>query len=296
MKRTPVHLVLGSGGARGLAHIGVIEALLERGYTIKSIAGCSMGAVVGGMYASGFLEQYKEWMLTMTKPKVFTLLDFTLNRLGFIKGERIFDVMNEFIDVPEIQDFKIPFTAVAADITSNSEVWFRDGNLYKALRASIAIPGVFTPMYEGDQILVDGGIVNPLPVNAVEREKGELLVAVNLNGVVPYVKESDHNIVEENSFLDGVMDWLDIYPDDNPMRVTVENHDKKLSDFLLFAYQMTQDKVVEMMIEQYKPDLVIEFPRNMCGTFDFHMAVDLIRRGYDTTLSHLDKAAKDQND
>jgi NTE family protein len=291
MRGRPVHLVLGSGGARGLAHIGVIEALLERGYTINSIAGCSMGAVVGGMHASGFLPQYKEWMLTMTKSKVFTLLDFTLNRLGFIKGERIFDVMNEFIDVPEIQDFRIPFTAVAANITSNSEVWFREGNLYKALRASIGIPGVFTPMYDGDQILVDGGILNPLPVNAVNRSEGERIIAVNLNGVVPYVKESDHNIVEGNSFLDGIKTWLDIYPDDNPMRVTVENHDKKLSDFLLYAYQMTQDKVVEMMIKQYQPDLVIEFPRNMCGTFDFHLTAELIQRGYEATSHELDTMA-----
>ena len=275
-----VHLVLGSGGARGLAHFGVIDCLNDHGYNILSVSGCSMGAVVGGIYAAGYHSEYKEWMCTLTRSRVFTLLDFTIDRLGFIKGERIFDVINEFIDVPEIQDFKIPFTAVAADVSNNSEVWFKSGNLYHALRASIAIPGVFTPLYVGDQILVDGGIINPLPLNTVSNNPGESVIAVNLNGVIPYRRESNYNVVEEHSMLEDLKSWLNLYPDDNPIHHTSSNQDKKLSDFLLYSYQMTQDKIVDLMIKKYKPDVVIEFPRTMCSTFDFHLALELVERGY----------------
>jgi NTE family protein len=275
-----IHLVLGSGGARGLAHFGVIDCLRDHGYNIISVSGCSMGAVVGGIYAAGYHNEYKEWMCTLSRSRVFTLLDFTIDRLGFIKGERIFDVINEFIDVPDIQDFNIPFTAVAADIASNNEVWFQSGNLYRALRASIAIPGVFTPLYDGERILVDGGIINPLPLNTVKKKSSESIIAVNLNGVIPYKRESSFNIIEEHSMLDDLKSWLNLYPDDNPIHHTSSNQDKKLSDFLLYSYQMTQDKIVDLMIKRYEPDLVIEFPRTMCNTFDFHMAQELIDRGY----------------
>ncbi|SIR01629.1 NTE family protein [Pontibacter lucknowensis] len=136
MERRAVHLVLGSGGARGLAHIGVIEVLEEEGFEIVSVAGCSMGAVVGGLYAAGYNQAYKEWMLTMTRSAVFNLLDFTLTRQGFIKGEKVFNVLREVTGAQEIQHLKIPFTAVATDMLRNEEVHYTSGDLYKALRAS----------------------------------------------------------------------------------------------------------------------------------------------------------------
>lgn len=177
-----VKLVLGSGGARGIAHIGVIEVLEENGYEITSVAGCSMGAVVGGIYAAGFQHVYKDWLLELTKPLLFQMLDFTLSTQGFLKGERIFSVLQEFTGPQLIEQFKIPFTAVAADMAQDKEVHYRSGDLYKALRASIAIPGIFTPVVENGQFLVDGGVLNPLPLDLVTKKEDEWIVAVNLNG------------------------------------------------------------------------------------------------------------------
>ncbi|MEX1241557.1 MAG: patatin-like phospholipase family protein, partial [Cyclobacteriaceae bacterium] len=167
MANKKVHLVLGSGGARGVAHIGVIEVLEETGHEIISVTGCSMGAVVGGIYAAGFQNVYKDWLLALTKPLLFQMLDFTLSRQGFLKGERIFSMLQEVTGRQMIEQMKIPFTAVAADMAQDKEVHYRTGDLYKALRASIAIPGVFTPVVENGQFLVDGGVLNPLPLNLV---------------------------------------------------------------------------------------------------------------------------------
>ena len=184
-------LVLASGGSRGLAHIGAIEVLEERGFHITSVSGASMGALVGGIYVAGGLEAFKEWMKTVDRMKVFNLMDFTIGTGGFVKGEKVIDELKSIIPDRMIEDLPIPFTAVATDILHRREVVFDRGSLYDAIRSSISLPSVFTPNRIGDMLLIDGGVVNPVPVNRVPRTSGDILVAVDLNGPFEEKEEDD---------------------------------------------------------------------------------------------------------
>ncbi|MFI8580920.1 patatin-like phospholipase family protein [Ectopseudomonas khazarica] len=175
-----VALVLGSGGARGYAHIGVIEELQARGYEIGCIAGCSMGAVVGGIFAAGKLREYREWTESLDYLDVLRLLDVSF-RLGAIRGERVFGRIQEIVGEVDIEDLDIPFTAVATDLTNQQEIWFQEGCLHQAMRASAAIPSLFTPVVQGKRMLVDGGLLNPLPIVPVVSSHCDLIIAVNLN-------------------------------------------------------------------------------------------------------------------
>jgi NTE family protein len=177
-----VHLVLGSGGARGVAHIGVIEAMEEAGYEIAAVTGTSIGAVVGGMYCAGHLQIYKNWLLTLSRTAVMRLFDFTISGRGFVKGQKVYNTLRKFTGDRNIEDFSIPFTAVATDVFNNEEVHFTSGDFYTALRASTAIPGMVTPVAIGQQLFVDGAVVSPLPLNAILTTPGMMLVAVNLHG------------------------------------------------------------------------------------------------------------------
>jgi NTE family protein len=175
-----IALVLGSGGARGYAHIGVIEELEARGYEIACIAGCSMGAVVGGIYAAGKLNDYRDWTQSLDYLDVLRLLDVSF-RLGAIRGEKVFGKIREIIGEINIEDLSIPFTAVATDLTNQQEIWFQEGCLHQAMRASAAIPSLFTPVIQGKRMLVDGSLLNPLPIVPVVSSHCDLIIAVNLN-------------------------------------------------------------------------------------------------------------------
>lgn len=175
-----VALVLGAGGARGYAHIGVIEELEARGYEIACIAGCSMGAVVGGIYAAGKLKEYRDWIQSLDYLDVLRLLDVSF-RLGAIRGEKVFGKIREILGEINIEDLPIPFTAVATDLTNQQEIWFQEGCLHKAMRASAAIPSLFTPVIQGKRMLVDGSLLNPLPIVPVVSSHCDLIIAVNLN-------------------------------------------------------------------------------------------------------------------
>lgn len=179
---TTVSLVLGSGGARGLAHIGVIQWLTAQGYEIRSIAGSSIGALVGGIHAARKLEVYAEWVSALERMHVLRLLDPTFGRNGLIKGDRIIGVLRELIGDYAIEDLPLSFTAVAADLETGEEVWLREGRLFDAIRASIATPLVFTPVQHGARTLFDGALVNPLPVAATLDDATDLTIAVSLNG------------------------------------------------------------------------------------------------------------------
>ncbi|MGE8043184.1 patatin-like phospholipase family protein [Pseudomonas monteilii] len=179
-----VALVLGSGGARGYAHIGVIEELERRGYEIACIAGCSMGAVVGGIYAAGKLDAYKQWIESLDYLDVLRLVDVSF-RLGAIRGDKVFGQIRKIVGELDIEQLRIPYTAVAADLTHQQEVWFQEGCLHQAMRASAAIPSLFTPVVQGNRVLVDGGILNPLPIVPVVSSHCDLIVAVNLNATQP---------------------------------------------------------------------------------------------------------------
>jgi len=280
LKMKNVRLVLGSGGARGMAHIGVIEELEKEGFQIKEIVGCSMGAVVGGIYCAGYLTEYKHWLIKLSRLDVFMLLDFTLSAQGFVKGEKVFKAIEEFIGDHQIENFRIPFTAVAADLLSKKEVHYRSGSLFKALRSSIAIPTVFTPVSNGKTQLVDGGVLNPLPVDLVKKEDGEIIVAVNLNANIPY--EISTLPPEVNKEKVAYMKMLQAFrsqflkSDNKPEDFT----DKMgLFDILNKSYDLTQDRLTELMIQVHKPDMVVNISRDACGVFEFYRANEIIEEG-----------------
>ncbi|RME34686.1 MAG: serine protease, partial [Gammaproteobacteria bacterium] len=177
-----ITLVLGAGGARGLAHIGVIEVLEESGYEIAAVSGTSMGALIGGIYAMGRLETYRDWVCALEQTDVMRLLDLSFDQRGLFKGERIIRVLKEMIGDADIETLPLPFTAVATDLDSQREVWFNRGPLFDAIRASIAIPTIFTPHEYRGMSLVDGGLVNPVPVPPTFNDATDLVVAVSVNG------------------------------------------------------------------------------------------------------------------
>lgn len=177
-----VALALGSGGARGYAHIGVLQVLAERGYEVVTIAGTSMGALVGGVAAAGRLEEYTEWALTLTQPKVLRLLDPTISGGGALRAERVIDRVDAILGGMRIEDCPIPFTAVATDLTHQREVWFQRGPVHTAIRASIAIPTVITPVVVDGRVLVDGGLMNPVPLEPTAATMSDITIAVSLSG------------------------------------------------------------------------------------------------------------------
>ena len=192
-----VSLVLSSGGARGVAHIGVIEELERQGFEIKSIAGASMGALVGGIYATGNLKVYRDWMCKLNKRTVFSLVDFTLSNNGLVKGIKIISELKKIIPDINIEDLPISYTAVATDIKNKKEVVFEKGSLYEAIRSSISIPTVFTPFKLDSMVLIDGGVRNPIPINRVKRQKSDLLIAVDVNSPITLENQTDNNLIPE---------------------------------------------------------------------------------------------------
>lgn len=274
-----VHLVLGSGGARGIAHIGVIEALEKSNFEIISVAGCSMGALIGGIYCAGKLPDYKEWLLHLDKYEVFKLVDFTFSTQGFVKGERVFKAIEDLIGDHYIEDFKIPFVAVATDIVNKKEAVYTEGSLFYALRASVAIPTVVTPAHRGTKVLVDGGVLNPLPLNQVKKANDdELIVAVNVNaGIEPYRTEvkSEKKEAAYQKLVDGLFSQIF-----NFERQSKEAADKLgYFDLLNTSFDLMQDKLTEILIESHQPDIVVNISRDTCGTFEFYRAKELIRIG-----------------
>jgi NTE family protein len=177
-----VALALGSGGARGYAHIGVLQVLAERGYEVVTIAGTSMGALVGGVTAAGKLDEYTEWVLSLTRRQILKLLDPTLTGGGALRAERVIDVVATMLGGIRIEDCGIPFTAIATDLTNQREVWFQRGPVHTAIRASIAIPTVITPVVVDGHLLVDGGVLNPVPLEPTAATVSDLTIAVSLSG------------------------------------------------------------------------------------------------------------------
>lgn len=285
-----VALVLSGGGARGLAHIGVIEELEKRGYTITSIAGTSMGAMVGGIYALGELEAFKNWIVLLDKKKVFSLVDFSFSSNGLVKGDRVLQAMQEFIPDTNIEDLPIPFSATAADINKHEEVVFKSGSLYDAIRASIAIPTVFTPVIKGDSILVDGGVLNNVPISNVERTEGDLLITVYVNANIPVQKPITSN--EEETKNQGIYKkWLAEFSEHLQGILPQRSEHEKLGYFSLLDKTLTTGtlQMAQLTIEKGNPDILINVSRDVCGTYDFFMAKELIEIGRHAASTTLDK-------
>ena len=178
-----VALALSSGGPRGFAYIGAIEELLARGYRITSVAGASAGSLVGGIFAAGGLEAFKEWLYGLDPVKIMTLMDFSVSKNYLVKGDKVINAIKEVVPEVNIEDLPIPFTAIATDLYTGEEVIFREGPLFDAIRASISIPSMFRPVKWNGRTLVDGGMVNTFPLNRVQRTPGDILVGFNVNQI-----------------------------------------------------------------------------------------------------------------
>mgnify|MGYP003650263922 CR=1 FL=1 len=206
--RKKIALALGSGGARGYAHIGAIEVLEERGYEIVAISGCSMGALIGGMYAAGKMQDYKDWVTGLGQFDVLKLLDVTLNSVGAIRGEKVFSVVREMLGDIRIETLPLAYTAVATDLLGHREIWFQEGPLAQAIRASIAIPGLVTPVVLNGRVLVDGALLNPLPIMPTISAHADLVFAVNLSGeddTAQRIPDAAFNAPDDDTELD---EWI----------------------------------------------------------------------------------------
>ena len=282
-----IALVLSGGGARGIAHIGVIEELEKQGFNIKSISGTSMGALIGGVYAVGKMQEYKQWIYTLDKLDVFNLVDFTFSSQGLVKGDRVFKKMKEFIPNMNIEELKIHYAATATDIIRKKEVVFTTGDIYEAIRASIAIPTVFTPVKTVDSILVDGGVINNIPINHVKRTKGDILIVVHVNADVPVFKPSIPKIQDnekQSIYLKKIKEF-----ENRLIKIVPKSKTEKLGYFNLInnTISIITAQISKMTIEKYPPDILINISDNSCGTFDFYKAEEMVEIGRHAAIKSL---------
>lgn len=301
--QTPsVALVLGAGGARGLAHIGVIEAIEARGLRIAAIAGSSMGALVGGIYASGRLPAYREWALALTRTDVFRLLDFGIGRPGLFTGDRLMEELQEIVGQHRIESLPIPFTAVATDLRAQREVWLTRGSLFDAIRASMAIPLVFTPVKLGGRELVDGGLLNPVPIAAMRQALADVVIAVDVNARVanahghasqiadggeresmrlPVMVDAEENIEKETA---GSMfaQWF--------TRKAAEQAQTGLIDLMARSLDTMQGQLSRMQLAFDPPDILIRISRDSSFFYEFWRTRELIEIGRKQADDALDAA------
>ena len=287
---TTVSLVLGSGGARGLAHIGVIQWLTENGYSIRSISGTSIGALVGGIYATRKLEVYAEWVLALERMHVLRLLDPTIGRPGIFKGERIISVLRELIGDCDIEELPISFTAVATDLDAGQEVWLRNGKLFDAIRASIATPMVFTPVRHGDRMLIDGAVVNPVPIAPTLDDNTDLTIAVDLSGPAESRPASpiSPSLIADNSYRRRILKFVQAARPGRAPKVP----SRGLLDVAFTSMQTMQDTIARLRLSAYSPDVMVEVPRNACGFFEFWRAEELIALGRDRAAQAFARAGR----
>jgi NTE family protein len=287
-----VSVALGSGGARGLAHIGVLQVLKENDFNISGVAGSSMGACVGGIYCADKLDTFTEWVLTLNRRETIRLMDFTMSTQGVIKGQRVLDHLKELLGEIRLEDFEIPFTAVATDVKTKQEVWMRNGDLYSVIRASSSIPTLMMPSKLGDRILIDGGVLNPLPLEPLVPKSSDLLVAVNINanpdGHVRYshVDVSEHTNEEHSEeetsayttrMVNTVKSWLNMSKSEKTD--SEQNTTLNYLGMLNKTYDFMQDRLCEQSIEIHKPDIVVSIPRHVGTTLEFYRAEELVEEG-----------------
>ncbi|MFE3052080.1 patatin-like phospholipase family protein [Nocardia sp. NPDC059239] len=283
-----VKLALGSGGARGYAHIGVIAELQERGYEIVGVAGSSMGALVGGLFAAGRLDEFTSWATTLGQFEVARLLDPAFSEPGVIRASKVLDRIREMLGALRIEDLPIPYVAVATDMTTGRSTWFQAGELDAAIRASIAIPGFITPVLVDGHVLVDGGVLDPLPVVAtMALGPADMTIGVDLSGAPD--PAYDRAQPRTNWFtqwwrasaqrLGGARTPAEEVPALSSIRAT--DVAQRAIDLMLAALTRQQ-------LAAHPPDLVIEVPQNICGTMDFHRASPIIEQGRALTAQALD--------
>lgn len=317
-----IALALGSGGARGYAHIGVLDELHARNHEVVAIAGTSMGAVVGGLAAAGRLESFTEWVSALSQRDVWRLLDPAFTGPGVFWGQRVMERVADILDGARIEELPIGFTAVATDITNGREVWFQRGSVATAMRASIGIPSVFTPVVVAGRVLADGSLLNPVPVDALLGTSADATVAVSLSGrragdphstPVTETAETEGMLGElTDRLVRGVVDsdavrglrqwWASRFASLEPEPPVPPEPSGKDFDFEELPRGLRTFDVVsrsletsESMITRFRmaaspPDVLVELPLDMAGTFDFHRASELITRGREAASEALDRA------
>ena len=311
-----VALALGSGGARGYAHIGVISELRERGYEIVGIAGSSMGALVGGLQAAGKLEEFAEWAMSLTQRAVLRLLDPSITAAGVLRAAKILDAVRDILGEVTIEDLPIPYTAVTTDLIAGKSVWLQRGPVDAAIRASIAIPGVITPHILDGRLLADGGILDPLPMAPIAAVNADLTIAVSLSGseaggrYEPTEAEprastewwnrmwrSTSSLFESNTMLNRFglaqddaedadqADEASADSDDELVDSSKEAAVPKLGSFEVMnrTIDIAQAALARHTLAAHPPDLLIEVPRTACRSLEFHRAAELIDIGHELT-------------
>ncbi|WP_307857391.1 patatin-like phospholipase family protein [Mycobacterium sp. SM1] len=309
-------LALGSGGARGYAHIGVITELRERGYRIVGIAGSSMGALVGGLYAAGKLDEFSEWARSLTQRAILRLLDPSITAAGVLRAEKILDAVHDILGTVTIERLPIPFTAVATDLLAGKSVWLQRGRLDEAIRASIAIPGVIAPYATDGRLLADGGILDPLPMAPIAAAGAALTIAVSLGGTETHgSRDTEPKATSEwlNRMVRSTSALFDISAArsllDRPtaramlQRFGASNSESdgapapayvgqpagdveeaevpKLGTFEVMnrTIDIAQAALARHTLAAYPPDVLIEIPRSTCRSLDFHRAAEVIAAG-----------------
>ncbi|CAK1722209.1 NTE family protein [Vibrio crassostreae] len=275
-----ISLVLGSGGARGLVHVGIIRWLIEHGFQIKSISGCSIGALIGGVYAAGKLDEFEEWVTSIDQSDMAMMLDFSWQSSGIFKGDKIIDTLRRLIGEISIEDLPIPYTAVAANVAEEKEVWLQSGSLFDAIRASISLPLFFTPHVINGEVLIDGGVLNPVPIAPTFSDKTDFTLAVNLGGepemlqqeVIPVSLPTKQSNLHEKVtlFINNLGSSVKSKMSFNFAAYDIANQ----------AFDAMQSTIARQKLAAYPADITLEIPRNACGTLEFDRSQEMIDRGY----------------
>ncbi|PMG45062.1 serine protease [Vibrio lentus] len=279
MEKT-ISLVLGSGGARGLVHVGIIRWLIEHGYQIKSISGCSIGALIGGVYAAGKLDEFEEWVTSIDQSDMAMMLDFSWQSSGIFKGDKIIDTLRGLIGEISIEELPIPYTAVAANVADEKEVWLQSGSLFDAIRASISLPLFFTPHVINGEELIDGGVLNPVPIAPTFGDKTGFTLAVNLGGE-PEMLQQDVTPVslptKESNLHEKVVHFIDNLGSSVKSKMSFNF---AAYDIANQAFDAMQSTIARQKLAAYPADITLEIPRNACGTLEFDRSQEMIDRGY----------------
>ena len=275
-----VALVLSSGGSKGFVHIGVINELEKQGFEISSVSGSSIGSVIGGLYAMGKLPEYTDWVKTVNKKNIWDLMDFNFSSDGLMKGEKVFNKMKSFIPDRNIEEMNIPFSAIATDILNEKIIVFNTGSFYEAIRASVAIPSLITPVKYKDTFLVDGGVLSPVPIEFVKRTNNDILVVVNLYGKKK-AKANPIIVKKNNNGYYSLFD--DLFNRISKLTNTGDKNSLGYFSLLNTATHAMIHKLAKENIEKHQPDITIDIPFDTASTFDFHRAVELIGLGEEIT-------------
>ncbi|MEZ8724172.1 patatin-like phospholipase family protein [Vibrio pomeroyi] len=275
-----ISLVLGSGGARGLVHVGIIRWLIEHGYEIKSISGCSIGALIGGVYAAGKLDEFEEWVTSIDQSDMAMMLDFSWQSSGIFKGDKIIDTLRGLIGETSIEDLPIPYTAVAANVADEKEVWLQTGSLFDAIRASISLPLFFTPHVINGEELIDGGVLNPVPIAPTFGDKTDFTLAVNLGGEPEILQQEVIPVslpTKESNLHEKVVHFIDNLGSSVKSKMSFNF---AAYDIANQAFDAMQSTIARQKLAAYPADITLELPRNACGTLEFDRSQEMIDRGY----------------